>query len=262
MCSEFELEQRLDRNQRILSTLEGTQSPTKARLHSETEVIRDAIRSFRALRDVNQGIFSVQINEPSKEAQLESALRDLSVNEASVLGTSPPSEAFGWSRDTVAVKKQLALSSGAYLPGRKVQAMGYEQSLAIQSAALLAERERERRTEELRLKSTATARDKTSLGVPSGAAHKLGRKSISSCSGSMRKFLGPHSTSPPKSLRAGGPFARDLDRGSEHDADLETDDSDQDVTALEELPEDEVEEDPHPGPRHEDFSFGLDEEDL
>ncbi|SPO20224.1 uncharacterized protein UTRI_00621_B [Ustilago trichophora] len=264
LCSEFELEQRLDRNERILSTLEATQTPTKDRLRAETEAIRDAILSLRAMRDVNEGISTVQLNDPSKEAELESALLGLSVKEASHLGTSPPSDAFGWSRDTVAVKKRLAQSSGAYLPGRKVQTMGYEQSLAIQSAALLAERERERRTEESRLKTTGAPRDKPSLGVPSGAAHKLGRKSISSCSGSMRKYSAPHSVSPPKSMRAGGPFARNLDHGPEHDAALEGGDSDQDDAGLYDMPDEEEEEDPHPDPRHEDegFSFGgLDEED-
>lgn len=266
LCSEFELEQRLDRNERILSTLESSaQTPTKQRLRSETEAIRDAILSLRALRDVNDGISSVQLQDPSKEAELESALLGLSVQEASALGTSPPSDAFGWSRDTIAVKKRLAQSSGAYHPGRKVQAMGYEQSLAIQSAALLAERERERRTEESRIKSSAAPRDKPSLGVPSGAAHKLGRKSISSCSGSMRKYSAPHSVSPPKSMRGGGPFARNLDAGPEHDAALEGGDSDQDDADLYDMPDDEdEEEDPHPGPRHEDecFSFGrLDDED-
>ena len=116
--------------------------------------------------------------------------------------------------------------------------------------------------QESRLKGTAASRDKASLGVPSGAAHKLGRKSISSSSGSMRKFSAPRSASPPKSLRAGGPFARNLDAGPEHDAELEGGDSDQDDAALYDLPDEEVEEDPHPGPRHEDFSFGLEEEDL
>ncbi|CDU24165.1 uncharacterized protein SPSC_02794 [Sporisorium scitamineum] len=265
LCSEFELEQRLDRNERILSTLEATQTPTKERLRAETEAIRDAILSLRAMRDVNEGISSVQLQDPSKEAELESALLGLSVKEASNLDTSPPSDSFGWSRDTVAVKKKLAQSSGAYLPGRKVQAIGYEQSLAIQSAALLAERERERRTEEARIKSPAVAREKPSLGVPSGAAHKLGRKSISSCSGSMRKHSASHSVSPPKSIRAGGPFARNLDPGPEHDAALEGGDSDQDEAGYYGMPEDdEDDEDPHPGPRHEDegFSFGrLDEDD-
>ncbi|CBQ67957.1 conserved hypothetical protein [Sporisorium reilianum SRZ2] len=261
LCSEFELEQRLDRNERILSTLEATQTPTKDRLRSETEAIRDTILSLRAMRDVNEGISSVQLQDPSKEAELESALLGLSVNEGSNLGTSPPSDSFGWTRDTVAVKKKLAQSSGAYLPGRKVQAMGYEQSLAIQSAALLAERQRE----EARIKGPAVVRDKPSLGVPSGAAHKLGRKSISSCSGSMRKHSASHSVSPPKAIRAGGPFARNLDRGPEHDAALQGGDSDQDDAGYYGMPEEEEdEEDPHPGPRHEDegFSFGrLDEED-
>lgn len=264
LCSEFELEQRLDRNERILSTLESSQTPTRDRLRAETEIIRDAIRSFRAMRQVNDGITTVQLNDPSNEAELESALLGLSVQEASNLGTSPPAEAFGWSRDTIAVKKRLAQTSGAYQPGRKVQAMGYEQSLAIQNAALLAERERERRSEESRLKSAAAPRDKASLGVPSGAAHKLGRKSISSCSGSMRKFSSPHSVSPPKALRAGGPFARNLDAGPEHDAALEGRDSDQDDTVLYDMPDEDEDEDAHPGPRHEDqgFSFGrLDEED-
>lgn len=266
-CSEFELEQRLDRNERILSTLDAVQTPTKDRLRSETEAIRNAILSLRAMRDVNDGISSVQLIDPSKEAELESALLGLSFKEASELGTSPSSEAFGWSRDTVAVKKRLAQSSGAYHPGRKVQAMGYEQSLAIQTAALLAERERERRTEESRLKGAASPREKP-LGVPSGAAHKLGRKSISSCSGSMRKHSTPHSVSPPKSMRAGGPFARNIDPGPEHDAGMEGGDSDQDNVDLYNMPEEEDEdEDPDPGPRHEDedegFSFGrLDEEDL
>ena len=265
-CSEFELEQRLDRNERILSALEATQTPTKDRIRLETEAIRDAILTLRAMRQVHDGISSVQLQDPSKEAELESALLGLSVKEApSQLGTSPPADAFGWSRDTVAVKKKLAQSSGAYHPGRKVQAMGFEQSLAIQSAALLAERERERRTEESRLKGQGAPRDKPSLGVPSGAAHKLGRKSISSCSGSMRKFSAPHSVSPPKSMRAGGPFARNLDPGPEHDAALEGGDSDDDDIGLYNLPdEDQDEEDPHPGPRHDDegFSFGrLDDED-
>ncbi|KAJ1030142.1 hypothetical protein NDA16_001054 [Ustilago loliicola] len=255
LCSEFELEQRLDRNERILSTLEATPTPTKDRLRAETEIIRDAIRSFRAMRQVNDGITTVQLNEPSKEAELESALLGLSVQEASNLGTSPPAEAFGWSRDTVAVKKRLAQTSGAYHPGRKVQAIGYEQSLAIHNAALFAERERERKLEESRLKSAAAPRDKASLGVPSGAAHKLGRKSISSCSGSMRKF----SVSPPKALHAGGPLARNFHSGPEHDAA-----SDQDDVALYDMPDDEQDEDHHPGPRHEDegFSFGrFDDED-
>ncbi|TKY90772.1 hypothetical protein EX895_000770 [Sporisorium graminicola] len=265
LCSEFELEQRLDRNERILSTLEATQTPTVERIRSETEAIRDAILSLRAMRDVNEGISSVQLQDPSKEAELESALLGLSVKENSHLGTSPPFDSFGWSRDTVAVKKKLAQSSGAYHPGRKVQAMSYEQSLAIQTAALLAERERERRTEEARIKSPAVARDKPSLGVPSGAAHKLGRKSISSCSGSMRKHSTSHSVSPPKAIRAGGPFARNLDQGPEHDAALEGGDSDQDDAGYFGMAsDDEEEENPHPGPRHEDegFSFGrLDEDD-
>ncbi|GAC99277.1 hypothetical protein PHSY_006878 [Pseudozyma hubeiensis SY62] len=259
LCSEFELEQRLDRNERILSTLEATQSPTKDRLRLETEAIRDVILSLRAMRDVNDGISSVDLKDPTKEAELESALLGLSVKDAAHLGTSPPSDAFGWSRDTVAVKKKLAQSSGAYHPGRKVQAMGYEQSLAIQSAALLAERERER------LKSTPAPRERPSLGVPSGAAHRLGRKSISSCSGSMRKNSSSHSISPPKATRAGGPLARNLDRGPQHDAALEGGESDQDDAGLYDMPDDEEDdEDAHPGPRHEDdgFSFGqLDQED-
>ncbi|KAJ9476634.1 hypothetical protein PHBOTO_000292 [Pseudozyma hubeiensis] len=259
LCSEFELEQRLDRNERILSTLEATQSPTKDRVRLETEAIRDVILSLRAMRDVSDGISSVDLKDPTKEAELESALLGLSVKDAAHLGTSPPSDAFGWSRDTVAVKKKLAQSSGAYHPGRKVQAMGYEQSLAIQSAALLAERERER------LKSTPAPRERPSLGVPSGAAHRLGRKSISSCSGSMRKNSSSHSISPPKATRAGGPLARNLDRGPEHDAALEGGESDQDDAGLYDLPDDEEDdEDIHPGPRHEDdgFSFGqLDQED-
>lgn len=257
LCSEFELEQRLDRNERILSALETTQTPTKDRLRVETEAIRDRIRSLRAMREVNDGISSVQLGDPSKEAELESALLSLSVQEASALGTSPTTEAFGWSRDTVAVKKKLAQSSGAYLPGRKVQALGYEQSLAIQSAALQAERDRERRFEEPRIKSPAASRDKTSLGVPSGAAHRMGRKSISSCSGSMRKYSASHSVSPPKAMRAGGPFARNLDQGPEHDAALEGGDSDQDEVGLYDMPDEEEEEDPHPGPRHEDEDFGF-----
>ncbi|SPC63894.1 uncharacterized protein UHOD_00839 [Ustilago sp. UG-2017b] len=264
LCSEFELEQRLDRNERILSTLEATPTPTKDRLRAETEILRDAIRSLRAMREVNDGITTVQLSDPSKEAELESALLGLSVHEASNLGTSPPLEVFGWSRDTVAVKKKLAQSSGAYQPGRKVQAMGFEQSIAIQNAAILAERERERRMEESRLKSAAAPRDKASLGVPSGAAHRLGRKSISSYSGSMRKFSSPHSVSPPKALRAGGPLARNLDSGPEHDAALEGGDRNQDNAALHDMPDDEEDEDPHPGPRHKDegFSFGrLDDED-
>lgn len=258
LCSEFELEQRLDRNERILSTLETTQTPTKDRLRAETDAIRDAILSIRAMRNVNDGISSVQLDDPSKEAELESALLGLSVGEASALGTSPTTEAFGWSRDTVAVKKKLAQSSGAYLPGRRVQAIGYEQSLAIQSAALQAERDRERRFEEPRIKSAAAPRDKASLSVPSGAAHRLGRKSISSCSGSMRKNSASHSVSPPKAMRAGGPFARNLDQGPEHDAALEGGDSDQDDAGLYDLPDEEEEgEDPHPGPRHEDEDFGF-----
>lgn len=259
LCSEFELEQRLDRNERILSTLQATQSPTKDRLRSETEAIRDAILSHRAMRDVNDGVSSVQLNNPTKQAELESALLGLSVKDASQLGTSPPSEAFGWSRDTVAVKKKLAQSSGAYHPGRKVQTMGYEQSLAIQSAALLAERERER------LKSVPPPREKPSLGVPSGAAHRLGRKSISSCSRSMRKSSASHSISPPSALRAGGPFARHLDQAPEYDAALDGCDSDQDDAGLFGMPEDEEDGDEqHSGPRHEDdnFSFGcLDQDD-
>uniref|UniRef100_V5EMY4 Uncharacterized protein n=2 Tax=Kalmanozyma brasiliensis (strain GHG001) TaxID=1365824 RepID=V5EMY4_KALBG len=257
MCSEFELEQRLDRNERLLSALETTQTPTKDRLRAETDAIRDAILSIRAMRDVNDGVSSVQLVDPSKEAELESALLGLSVGEASALGTSPMNEAFGWSRDTVAVKKKLAQSSGAYLPGRRVQAIGYEQSLAIQSAALQAERDRERRFEEPRMKAAAAPREKPSLGVPSGAAHRLGRKSISSCSGSMRKNSASHSVSPPKTMRAGGPFARNADQGPEHDAALEGGDSDQDDAGLYDMPDEEEEEDPHPGPRHEDEDFGF-----
>ena len=245
LCSEFELEQRLDRNERILSTLEATKSPTKDRLRAETELIRDAIRSIRAMRDVNDGISTVKLDNPSNEAELESALLGLTVKESSQLGTSPPTESFGWSRDTVGVKKRLAQSSGTYHPGRKVQAMSYEQSLAIQSAALLAERERERRIEDSRLKSTTNPRD------------KLARKSISSCSSSMRKFSKSHSVSPPKS-RAAGPFARNMDLGPEHDAELEGGDSDQDDAGFYDLPGDEEDEDPHPGPRHEDEGFGFD----
>lgn len=266
LCSEFELEQRLDRNERILSTLESAQTPTKDRLRAESQVIRDAIRNLRAMRDVNDAISSVQLNDPSKEAELESALLTLSVQEASHFGTSPPSEAFGWTRDTVGVKKRLAQASGAYHPGRKVQAMGYEQSLAIQSAALLAERERERKFEDARVKSPAATRERPSLSVPAGAAHKLGRKSISSCSGSMRKSSSSHSVSPPKPLRAGGPFARNLDYGPDHDAELEGGDSDQDLfyNVPDDDGEEEEEEHSHPGPRHEDggFSFGrLDDDD-
>ncbi|SNX81878.1 uncharacterized protein MEPE_00583 [Melanopsichium pennsylvanicum] len=264
LCSEFELEQRLDRNERILSALETTRSPTKDRLRQETEAIRDAILSLRAMRNVNEGISTVQLNDPSKEAELESALLGLSVKEAPNFGTSPPAETFGWSRDTVAAKKRLAQSSGAYLPGRKVQAIGYEQSLAIQTAALLAERDRERSLEDSRLKSSAATREKPSPGVPSGAAHKLGRKSISSCSGNMRKYSAPHSVSPPKSTRAGGPFARNLDQAPEHDAALEGGDSDQDDAELYDMLDDEEEEDAHPGPRHEDegLNFGrLDDDD-
>jgi len=211
------------------------------------------------MRDVNDGISTVKLDNPSKEAELESALLGLTVKESSQLGTSPPTESFGWSRDTVGVKKRLAQSSSAYHPGRRVQAMSYEQSLAIQSAALLAERERERRTEDSRLKGTTMARDKPSSGMPSGAAHKAGRKSISSCSGSMRKFSASHSVSPPKS-RAAGPLARNMDPGPEHDAELEGGDSDQDDAGLYDLPDDEEdEEDPHPGPRHEDEGFGFDD---
>lgn len=260
-CSEFELEQRLDRNQRILSALEATQSPTKERLSVEAEAIRDAIRSLRAMRDVNEAISSVQLNDPSKQADLESALLGLSVKEEDYLGTSPPAEAFGWTRDTLAVKKRLAQASGAFLPGRKVQAMGFEQSLAIQSAALLAERERERRTDELRAKPMPASREKSSWGVPSGAAHRLGRKSISSCSGSMRKHSMSGSASPPKAQRAGGPFARHADT-AEHEA-SESDTEDVGLYAAAD-DDDDAEEDPHPGPRHEDegFSFGRIEEEY
>ena len=65
-------------------------------------------------------------------------------------------------------------------------------------------------------------------------------------------------------MRAGGPFARNLDSGPEHDAALEGGDSDQDNAGFYHLPDEEDEDDPHPGPRHEDegFSFGrLDDED-
>ncbi len=148
------------------------------------------------------------------------------MKEEDYLGTSPPAEAFGWTRDTLAVKKRLAQASGAFLPGRKVQAMGFEQSLAIQSAALLAERERERRTDELRAKPMPASREKSSLGVPSGAAHRLGRKSISSCSGSMRKHSMSGSASPPKAQRAGGPFARHADTAELEASESDTEDVD------------------------------------
>ncbi|PWY98790.1 hypothetical protein BCV70DRAFT_27768 [Testicularia cyperi] len=241
-CSEFDLEQMLDRNERILTALQHTHTPTKERLLEETETIRAAIRSIRAVRDVGSGILGVKLEEPTAEAELETALLGLNVKEeASLAGTSPPADSFGWSRDTVAVKKKLAQDSATFSPGRKVQSISYEHSLAIQTAALVAEMERERKGEEQRSKAGNSSRDKAGRGgVPSGAAHRLGRKSISSCSGSMRRFSGAHSTSPPKVSRAAGPLARatassadarNLDHGLDRDAELEGGDSDQDDAA-------------------------------
>lgn len=224
----------LDRNERILATLSQSQAPIKLRLTRETETLRDAIRSVRAVREMDTGISAVQISNVPNQNELETALGGLSVSDHKHLyGVSPPAEGFGWTRDTLAVKKKLAQDSATYQPGRKVQAMSYEQSLSIQTAALVAEMERERKAEEHRLKAIAIVREKSSLGVPSGAAHRQGRKSISSCSGSMRKSSTSLSTSPSKEARAEGILASHVEQASEphEDAQLEGGDSDQDNAA-------------------------------
>ena len=65
--------------------------------------------------------------------------------------------------------------------------MSYEQSVALQTAALLAEMERERRADEVR---ASAIKERSSNGLPSGSAHRQGRKAASSANLAHRRASG------------------------------------------------------------------------
>ncbi|KAN0061971.1 hypothetical protein ACQY0O_005966 [Thecaphora frezii] len=225
-CSEFELADMLDRNQRILATplpsLEPHLSPSSAartpptrareRLRRETDDIRRELLAKRGLRQIRDDMSRWQIDDakasdprsasPTSKEALAEAMQRLSVQASapsgsasarSIEGQRSLSDSLAWQRDTLAVKRRLAQETQNAIPGSRVQQLSYEQSLALQSAALVAERERERRAEEAAAAASVGAsasRDRTHNGLPAGPAHRLGRKSISSGSNAVRKGAG------------------------------------------------------------------------
>ncbi|EPQ26452.1 uncharacterized protein PFL1_06100 [Pseudozyma flocculosa PF-1] len=216
-CSEFELADMLDRNERILSTPLPTvpaqepatpaaharreaQSRARERLRKETDDIRRELLAKRGVRQIQEDMSQWHVDgraagAMSKEA-LAAAMGKLSVradrpSASSDLACSSSSndgghvacnDSLAWQRDTVGVKKRLAEEVPTF------HGLRLQETLALESAALVAEMDRERRAEEVR---STNGRERTvANSLPAGPAHRLGRKSVSSASNTFRRGSG------------------------------------------------------------------------